>query len=470
MKISAFFIVFITFITSAYAFDPDSLASITIEKLARTLGTKYSVILEKDQILDEIFSYNLPDELAEKVISETIQPQGLFSSHSGDYSCTLVNGGVWCWGLVAGGKLDSNLPDSPIKIYNIHKKNFQNVRSLSLSTKFVCALLKNGTVWCGDSTSEAKKIETDVISIYAGYSHHCAVKGDGTVWCWEDGEDKSKRVLFSNASHSKSPVKELALGGHEFESISFGLMEDGTLFRWSDGGRTYESFDTYSAEIVANFKKFSSISASDNSICLLKKDCIRKRAVYYKSKTSRFKKGDTYKTQASIESILINFNGGRGFLNRDISEGFFQLQIDEEAFEEFDSEDVKLISLGSRHACVLKFDSTIECVGGNDFLGHTPDNTDPTVWKKFEKVQGFDKSLEAQIQESLTRLFSQGKMVHFQNRPTLEDVSSAASYFEKLGNYAQAAKIFKTYSPNDLYLHRLNLEIKAVGQDPLSNN
>jgi alpha-tubulin suppressor-like RCC1 family protein len=492
MKKISIFLLFPVLIASAYAVDPDSLTTITVEKIARTLGTKYHLIAQKDQsadfvapnyqiadlvaqkdrILDEIFSYNLPEELTEKVISEAIQPQGIFSSHSGETSCTIVNGTVWCWAsklsLFSYREFKADLPHSKIRLYNIFEKTFQDVRSLAVGIVSACALLKNGDVWCGDRSQEMK-MESNVVSIYAGFSHYCAIKSDHTVWCWEENRNwsskrhdgRSRQVTFSNKNLSNKLVKELALGGNDNGDISFGLMEDGTLFRWTD---------SYEADKLGKFKDACSISASNRN-CVILRNHRMKKAMVYKVKPTVIKIVDIVKGSLPLHSALISYLGGMGYLNEE-SKASFDLPIHESEFggfefESFESEDVKSISLGGSHACVLKLDSTIECAGTNDFgqLGH---DTESKPSETFGKVQGFSESLEAQIQRSLTRLYSQGKIVHFHNRPTAEDIHTAASYFEHLGNYTRAANIFKEYLPNDLY--RLRLEIKAIGQRQLSDD
>lgn len=139
---------------------------------------------------------------------------------SGNHTCALKDGGVFCWGENGFGELGGGTvgeaSTKPIRV-----EGLRDVVALAGGRFHSCALFENGTVSCwgrndaGQLGSGAKEWQStkpmpvkglrDVVMIAAGVAHTCAALQDGTAVCWGDNQF-GRLGNGSSGSHAKEPV------------------------------------------------------------------------------------------------------------------------------------------------------------------------------------------------------------------------------------------------------------------------
>jgi len=143
------------------------------------------------------------------------------------HTCALKKDGtVWCWGYNLYGQLGMGTEPGYLKIYPNPKMvvNLYDVVSVSTKGHHVCALKKDGTVWCwgynlygqlGDGTTIDKPYPVQVINlidieqVWTGDYHTCAIKKDGPVYCW--GRNDYGQLGIGYADYNPHPIPERVL-------------------------------------------------------------------------------------------------------------------------------------------------------------------------------------------------------------------------------------------------------------------
>ncbi|MEI9951393.1 MAG: hypothetical protein WDO74_21070 [Pseudomonadota bacterium] len=154
----------------------------------------------------------------------------------------LVDGSVKCWGsnYFAGlGNGDPSITesDAPTPVVGL-----SDVVALSAGEAHLCALRRDGRVWCwGDNlaqqlggTTEKKSYVpvavpglSDVAAVSAGAYHSCALRNDGSVWCWG-----SFRAQSGNAAPTRIEglCEVVAISSGEKQTCV--LLKDGRVQCW----------------------------------------------------------------------------------------------------------------------------------------------------------------------------------------------------------------------------------------------
>ena len=142
-----------------------------------------------------------------------------------DYSCAVVNGGVWCWGSNAQtGRLGNGAPvggkssKSTIPVQAIGLQS--GVTAIHGNANHTCAI-RGGHVWCwglsqngqiGANVKPASGVPVEVAgisgvtSIATGKSHTCAM-AVGKRWCWgSNGHGQLGNESVKSQTFKPTPV------------------------------------------------------------------------------------------------------------------------------------------------------------------------------------------------------------------------------------------------------------------------
>jgi alpha-tubulin suppressor-like RCC1 family protein len=177
-----------------------------------------------------------------------VQVQGLAQgvqavSVNEDFSCALVNGGVWCWGHNTTGELGSAIASTSTPVQVPGMAN--GVSAVSAGSAFVCAL-RNGApaCWGGNAVGQTGQpasasttpavvstLGTGFSAIGAGGSHACAI-ANGGIRCW--GLNTSGELGNGLNTNTATPVQvtgltsgveSLAVGGNHTCAIVTGSLK-----------------------------------------------------------------------------------------------------------------------------------------------------------------------------------------------------------------------------------------------------
>jgi alpha-tubulin suppressor-like RCC1 family protein len=149
-----------------------------------------------------------------------------------DYTCAVVNAGVKCWGRNHLGQLGNNrILDSPIPVVAIAAGG--NVTAVAAGSQHTCAVVGGGVQCWGDNAFgqlgegsnqnssvpvTAIAAGSNVTAVSAGVSHTCAVV-DGGVKCW--GENVSGQLGNYGTFNSNIPTTAIT-GGSNATAVAAG--------------------------------------------------------------------------------------------------------------------------------------------------------------------------------------------------------------------------------------------------------
>lgn len=213
------------------------------------------------------------------------------------HTCAVAKlGNVYCWGLNNFGQLGIEKSSKNIEQYSAVKvEGLENIVSVSLGELHSCALNKNGEVYCWGDNSEGqlatKKIKESsvplkvnalsrIVMISAGSNHTCALDNTGIVYCW--GDNKSSQS-GSNRIEDISPVT-LIRNLRNIQQISAGGMTScavsllGEVFCWGDNtlgqGGFINTVDEPNPKILVPYKlelpkRVTTVSVGEYHTCAL---------------------------------------------------------------------------------------------------------------------------------------------------------------------------------------------------------
>ncbi len=211
----------------------------------------------------------------------------------GDHSCArTTSGNVWCWGSNDFGEVGtgtSSLSEPPTLVSGL-----TDAVELAMGTDHACARRASGEVLCwggndvgqvGDGTTfnrSAPLLIPDIspaIAIGAGFANSCASVVGGQVRCWGDnrfgavGDGTRDRRLVPTLVPDLTGVVEIA-GGTFFNCAR---LSTGEVKCWGDnqadslGIGVGGSMNALSP-VLAYMTGVTSISAGDNSVCVVSSD------------------------------------------------------------------------------------------------------------------------------------------------------------------------------------------------------
>jgi alpha-tubulin suppressor-like RCC1 family protein len=152
------------------------------------------------------------------------------------------DGSVWCWG--SGGVV------RPTQIQTL-----ENITSITGGQGHFCALRRDGVFWCWGANNSGQygdglvlgserpvRIRTleQVVELEAGGTHTCARTADGTTWCWGDN---AKGQVGTGQRTSGYTTPQRVTGNHQFTRVvvgtdhSCGLGADQTVWCWGGNAR-----------------------------------------------------------------------------------------------------------------------------------------------------------------------------------------------------------------------------------------
>ncbi len=179
------------------------------------------------------------------------------ASRSGDHTCGIRAGSLFCWGRNDHGQLgvgeDELEPrDAPTLI------GPESVwADVSLGELITCAIRTDGTIWCWGNGGQGRTghgdemrrevpaqvgTDTDWADVDTGVDHVCALKTDGSLWCWGRNPagplgvgDEDPRLVPTQAGTATDWIR--VSGG---DQSTCGIRSDGTnngLFCWGFNGQ-----------------------------------------------------------------------------------------------------------------------------------------------------------------------------------------------------------------------------------------
>jgi alpha-tubulin suppressor-like RCC1 family protein len=178
------------------------------------------------------------------------------------FTCAVTPAGrVKCWGTNREGELGAGLPIDGRASLPVEVVGLEDVRTISASESFVCALTGGGATWCwglnsgvislvADAATSAVPVRVagvdDGTSVSVGSSQSCIVRTAGKVSCW--GAIHSGATVIDDRSVATSSPTEIAglagvvALGQGFTEPRFvslvnacAVINDGTVRCWGAG-------------------------------------------------------------------------------------------------------------------------------------------------------------------------------------------------------------------------------------------
>ena len=227
-------------------------------------------------------------------------------------SCSVINGGVWCWGLSSnyhklGDGTFANQTPFPVAVVGVGGAGFlTNITDVSLGGDHVCALSTAGNVYCwgyngygqlGDNTTTNRPTPilvkgsggsgtlSNIVSISAGYHHTCAVNSSGNVYCWGYNAQGQLGNGSTTTRYYPDLVNGVSGAGYLSNIVSItsgqyyncGLNSSGSVFCWGSNGNgqlgiNSTSQQNYPVQVmgvgaVGTLGSITSLSAGSSHTC-----------------------------------------------------------------------------------------------------------------------------------------------------------------------------------------------------------
>lgn len=265
-------------------------------------------------------------------------------------SCEITaTSGVKCWGDNSGGEVGNGTTSSqsspvlsPVAVQGLPAATYAGVSTDYLQS---CAWVQNGPAYCwGNGSGVAAQVAglTNVTQIVSGYQHFCAIDG-GVAKCW--GYNVYGQTGIGSTSpgivNSPTPVDMTNVSGN-FVSLdagadmTCGLTDSHNVYCWGinswgqTGSGTTSSTEPSPVPVYGMNGSAAAVSVGSGFACALSTG----GEVVCWGADNYNQLGDGYAQQYVAYPKLI-YNGG-----------------------------IKQVSAGYQSICVLKTDSTVECLGG----------------------------------------------------------------------------------------------------------
>jgi len=181
---------------------------------------------------------------------------------NGATTCAIKqDGSLWCWGDNTYGDLGigptTNYSSIPVAV-----QGMSNVAKVSIGVDSVCAIKRDGSLWCWgnidyeqispmcrynyDAGSQPNThisfvpvainwAGSNVTDVVVGGSHTCGVTHDGSISCWG--------MSASGRNDDSSDLSGLSNIAAAFANVSdiFAVTTDGSIWQWRGGGRCSRS-------------------------------------------------------------------------------------------------------------------------------------------------------------------------------------------------------------------------------------
>ena len=274
------------------------------------------------------------------------------------HTCTIIDGGVKCWGLNSNGKLGDNTTID--RFTPVSVSGLSGVTAIALGNSHSCALTSGGGVMCwgfnsngqlGDNSTTHRLTPVSVsglsgaTAIALGESHSCALTSGGGVMCW--GKNSQGQLGDNTTIDKLTPVSVSGLSGvtaiASGSSHSCALTSVGGVTCWGENlyGQLGDSTTTSSSTpvSVSGLSGVTAIALGNSHSCALSGDGVR---CWGKNDFGQL--GDNTTTDRLTPVSVSGLSG------------------------------VTTIALGGAHSCALTSGGGVQCWGSNSF-GQLGDNT-----------------------------------------------------------------------------------------------
>jgi len=314
-------------------------------------GYQHTCAVRRDNFL-ECWGGNMSGELGNGTELSSPWPvdflgvgAGIASVSAGSaHTCAVTVGGqAFCWGWNGGGQLGDGSYDtrpSPVAVANLERGE---VATVAAGGAHNCALTKKGGVKCwgenslgqmGDGSigaahlvpSGVTALESDVVSIAAGFFHTCAATSDGAVKCW--GQNGYGVLGDGTLENRAVPTNVVGLGG---EAIAVSALRMNTCALLRDGRVTCWGNGRVVPQFVDGVADASAIAVGAEHACALT-------------------------GSGKVECWGSNWNGQLGDAGNVDQAGPVPVDV---------GAPVRAISAGSEHTCAVRVDGIAKCWGSN---------------------------------------------------------------------------------------------------------
>ncbi len=312
----------------------------------------------------------------------------------GDSSCFVDrNQNLYCWGKneTAIGYIAGSFTDTPILVGEPGSWD-----SVSCSEQNICAIKKDGTLYCwGEipyrTIEEAKdksenyqyKMSPEKLSetgewqsISQSGGHICGIKTNGTLWCWE---------RWKHDNSESSPTFTQVGNDNNWKFVScedqgqWAVKNDNSIYFWGAfnsleiDGITHDYLEIESPTQLFKDINFESISINIGRIIGLKKD----GSIYYPYDDFQWLKDGHYRllkgSSSGAVNGMISFEGSL-FMGGDNSFGQIGNGVSPDwnntvttPFNIMESEKFSTLGTGSSHTCALTENGDVYCWGNNEY-------------------------------------------------------------------------------------------------------
>ncbi len=293
-----------------------------------------------------------------------------------DYACAVkAEGSLWCWGRNQYGQLgDGTTSDrpSPVKVASLGN----DVAQVAAGMVGTCAVKKDDSVWCwasGKNPTLTPQLKlTKQKSVALGMNHACALSGNGELTCW--GNNALGQVgLAEGASGPSAPDAPPTVVLTQVSSVAPGASNtcatrvDKTLWCWGS------SYSPVPAPLTNLGGVAIEVSGSGRNRCVRAAN----QTVWCWGDNATGEVGDG---TTLLRAFPVPVSGLPDVLEMWVGTGLSYVRRANGSLWGWGSgtlapinvnsqvgPDVKVLMGGKRHACLLRNDGSVWCVGDNTF-------------------------------------------------------------------------------------------------------
>ena len=285
------------------------------------------------------------------------------------HTCAVnTTGGVFCWGDNSSGQLGIGTTVnsySPVKVDMTGVLFKKKVEKVSLGLNYSCVLDDKGKVYCWgsllDFSSKVPKeiaLDNPVVSLSVNKSNACVLDEAGKIWCW--GKNESGQLGNLSFDDSEDPV-EVDLGNRNMVDVKTGtnhvcaLDDAGNIFCWGSNGSGQLGYGKGASSVISGVPQPTRV--------IIKSDINEK-------KVSLLSCG--YESTSAVDEDGNLYFWGRPDLN---SLEYSHIAKIEGTGDEREYGDVAFFGTGAAHKCLLDSEGDVYCWGNNN-RGQLGNNSD----------------------------------------------------------------------------------------------